>query len=218
MARAMLMQGIFNTAQVAFLAILFGTAAGILIGVIMCYGNKYIRFPFRLYIDIVRGVPLLVTIFLVFYIVGFLIKAWTGINISQTVSGVIALAALSSAQIAELTRGSIESLHKGQTEAGLAIGLKFRQVFVYVIFPQAVVQIIPPWINTATEMIKGSTLLSLIGLPELLLVGQRIVALRGNALVYYMFIGVIFFSLNTLIQYAGKLMEKKVSFQKTGDR
>ena len=180
MARAMLIQGVFNTVQAAFLAILIGTAIGILMGIILCYGNRFLRFPFRLYIDIIRGVPVLVTIFIVFYIVGFLVKAWTGINVSQMTSGVIALSALSSAQIAELTRGALQSLHKGQTEAGLAVGLKFRQVFVYVLFPQAVVQIIPPWVNTATEMIKASTLLSLIGVPELLLVGQRIVALRGN--------------------------------------
>jgi polar amino acid transport system permease protein len=155
--------------------------------------------------------PLLVTIFSIYYLVGFLLSR-VGINLTNLTSGIIAISALSTAQVAEITRGALQSIPKGQIEAGKAIGLHFDKIFVFILFPQVIVQIIPPWINTATEMTKASTLLALIGVRELLLATQQLVATSGRALLYYMFIGLIFFLLNTLIQLFGKLLEKKVSF------
>jgi polar amino acid transport system permease protein len=200
-----------NTVVAAFFAIIIGTTLGILFGFILCYGNKYVKFPFRLYVDIIRGMPLLVTIFSIYYLVGFLLSR-VGINLTNLTSGIIAISALSTAQVAEITRGALQSIPKGQIEAGKAIGLHFDKIFVFILFPQVIVQIIPPWINTATEMTKASTLLALIGVRELLLATQQLVATSGRALLYYMFIGLIFFLLNTLIQLFGKLLEKKVSF------
>jgi len=212
-AKDALLTGALNTVTVAFFATLIGTALGILFGFVLCYGNKYSKFPFRLYVDIVRGIPLLVTIFMIYYVLGFILKDF-GINLTSLASGIIALAVFSSAQVAELTRGALQSIPKGQTEAGKAIGLRFKEIFIFILFPQAVVQIIPPWINTATEMIKGSTLVGFIGVFELLLTTNQLVATSGTALPYYMFIGLIYCLINTLIQYLGGLLEKKVSFQK----
>jgi len=210
-ARIILRIGAMNTITVTFFAIIIGTTLGILFGFILCYGNKYIKFPFRLYVDIIRGIPGLVTIFSIYYILGFLLSR-VGINLTNLESGIIALSAFSTAQVAEITRGALQSIPKSQIEAGKTIGLHFDKIFVFILFPQAIVQIIPPWINTATEMTKGSTLLSLIGVSELLLNAHQLVATNGRALMYYMFIGLIFFLINTLIQFLGKLLEKKVSF------
>jgi len=142
---------------------------------------------------------------------GFLLTK-IGINITNIQSGIIALSIFSAAQVAEITRGALQSISKTQIEAGKAIGLSFIRIFVFILFPQAIVQMIPPWINTATEMTKGSTLLSLIGVSELLLTAHQLVATSGHALSYYMSIGLIFFLINTLIQFLGKLLEKRLSF------
>lgn len=212
-ARNALLTGAINTITAAFFAIIIGTSLGILFGFILCYANKYVKFPFRLYVDIIRGIPGLVTIFTIYYMIGFLLKA-IGVSLTPLASGIIALSALSSAQVAELTRGALQSIPIGQTEAGKAIGLRFEQIFLFILLPQAIVQIVPPWINTATEMIKGSTLLALIGVSELLLTAHQMVATSGRALPYYTFIGLIFFLINTLVQYLGGVLEKKVSFHK----
>lgn len=212
-AKGSLLTGAMNTVTAAFFAIIIGTIIGILFGYILSYGNKFIKFPVRLYVDIIRGIPGLVTLFMVYFVVGYLLTGF-GINLNALASGIIALSALSAADVAELTRGALQSIPKGQIEAGKAIGLRFEKIFLYILFPQAVVQIIPPWINTATEVIKGSTLLSLIGVSELLLTANQLAATGGRALAYYTFIGLIFFLLNTFIQYLGVKLEKKVSFQR----
>jgi len=80
------------------------------------------------------------------------------------------------------------------------------------------VQMIPPWINSATEMIKASTLLGMIGVLDLLLVTRQIVAKYGEALVYYLIIGVFYFAINTLIEYAGKKLSKKLNYLQKAKR
>jgi len=210
-ARSVLLIGAMNTATITFFTIIIGTTLGILFGSILCYGNKYVKFPFRLYIDIIRGMPILVTIFFIYYVLGFFLSR-VGINFTNVISGIIAISALSIAQVAELTRGALQSIPKGQMEAGKTIGLSFYEIFVFILLPQAIVQIIPPWINTATEMTKASTLLALIGVFELLLSANQLIANNGHAFLYYVFIGLIFFLVNTLIQFFGRLLEKKVSF------
>ena len=102
--------------------------------------------------------------------------------------------------------------------AGRAIGLTFPQIFFNILLPQAVVQMIPPWINSATEMIKASTLLGMIGVLDLLLVTRQIVAKYGEALVYYLIIGVFYFAINTLIEYAGKKLSKKLNYLQKAKR
>ena len=107
---------------------------------------------------------------------------------------------------------------KSVIEAGRAIGLTFPQIFFNILLPQAVVQMIPPWINSATEMIKASTLLGMIGVLDLLLVTRQIVAKYGEALVYYLIIGVFYFAINTLIEYAGKKLSKKLNYLQKAKR
>ena len=212
-AKGALLTGFLNTIVASFFSIVIGTIVGILIGFVITYGNKYVKMPFRLFVDMMRGIPGLVTLFAVYYLVGFLLQGFS-IRMTPLASGIVALSTLASANVAELARGALQSIPKGQIEAGKAIGLRFNQIFVNILIPQAVVQMIPPWINTASEVVKGSTLLALVGVSELLLTAHQMVATSGRALPYYMFIGFIFFSLNTSIQYLGGFLEKKIGFQK----
>lgn len=211
-ARKALLIGARNTITSAFFALVIATVMGIVIGYILTYSNKYFKFPFRLYVDIIRGTPGLVALFTIYYLVGFLLNKMTGLILSNFLSGVLALAALAGAQVAEMVRGSLQSIPRGQIEAGKAIGLGFNTIFIYILLPQAIVQIIPSWINAVTETIKGSTLLSLIGVTELLLAAHQMVATSGLALAYYTFIGLLYFLINSLIQIFGKYLEKRYSY------
>jgi polar amino acid transport system permease protein len=210
LSRNVLFSGFLNTFTAAVSAIFLATIIGVLIGFIMTYGNAIIKFPFRLFIDIIRGIPGLVTIFTVYYFLDFILKSYFNVVLSSFAAGIIALTVPSSAQVAELARGALQNIHKGQIEAGQAIGMKFSNIFFYILLPQALVQMIPPWTNSATEIVKGTTMLSLIGITELLLTANQLIGRNGNALFYYTAVGIIFFLLNTLIELLGKTLERKM--------
>lgn len=210
--------GLVNTFSIALIAIVIGTILGIAIGVILTYGKKPLQWPFRIYVDIMRGLPVLVTVFIVYYFLNSVLKMFFGMQMDQNTSGAVALTLFSAAQMTELTRGALQAIPKGQIEAGRAIGLTFPQIFFKILLPQAVIQMIPPWINSATEMIKASTLLGMIGIVDLLLVTRQIVARYNDALVYYMIIGCFYFILNTLIEFAGKKISKKVNYLEKAKR
>ncbi len=89
--------------------------------------------------------------------------------------------------------------------------MKFRQILRYILLPQAFVRMLPPWINIMTEIIKGSTLLSLIGVAELMLTTQQLIARYNDALHYYAFAGVVYFAINITVEQIGRFAEKKLS-------
>ena len=210
--RGNLLVGFTNTFTISLLAIIFGTILGIGIGMILTYGKKPLQWPFRIYVDVMRGMPILVLVFIVYYFVNAVLKMTIGMQMDQNLSGAVALILFSAAQMTELTRGALQAIPPGQIEAGKAIGLTFWQIFFKILLPQAIIQMIPPWINSATEMIKASTLLGMIGVVDLLLVTRQIVARYNDALMYYLIIGFFYFALNTLIEHAGKKLNKKINY------
>ncbi len=203
--------GLANTIIASFAAVIFGAMLGIVVGLLVTYGNRWLKIPLRLMIDIIRGIPGLVIIFTIYYFLDAFMMLY-GFRLPLVWAGIIALAIPNMAQCAELTRGALQALPKGQIEAGRAIGLRFWQIVLYILMPQALVQMLPPWVNTATETVKGSTLLNLIGVAELLLTTQQMIATNNQALKYYIFAGVIFFFLNTLIEMLGKALERRLHF------
>ena len=207
-----------NTVYISLISIVLGTILGIAMGVVLTYCKKRWQWLFRIYVDIMRGLPVLVTIFVVYYFVNAVLKMFFGVQMEQNTAGAVALTMFAAAQMTELTRGALQAIPKGQIEAGRAIGLTFPQIFFNILLPQAVVQMIPPWINSATEMIKASTLLGMIGVLDLLLVTRQIVAKYGEALVYCLIIGVFYFAINTLIEYAGKKLSKKLNYLQKAKR
>ena len=210
--RGNVLEGLFNTFSVALIAIVLGTIIGIAVGMIMTYGHPLAKWPFRIYIDVMRGLPILVTVFVVYYFINAVLKGFFGFTMDQNTSGAMALTMFSVAQMSELTRGALQSIPKGQIEAGRAIGLTFPQIFFDILLPQAVIQMIPPWINSATEMIKASTLLGMIGVMDLLLVTRQIVAKHNDALGHYLILGCFYFVLNTAIELAGNRLNAKLNY------
>lgn len=209
-AQNSLLSGISNTLMASFYAILISTVVGLLFGIILTYGHKAVRLPFRVYVDVIRGVPGLVIVFAVYYMIDFWLRG-LGFGMPPFVAGFIALSVNASAHVAENTRGALQTIHVGQVDAGKAIGMSFRKTLQYILIPQAVVRMLPPWINIITEIVKGSTLLALIGVTELLLTTQQLIATNNNALRYYAFAGLIYFLINFGVERAGKLIEKRIS-------
>jgi polar amino acid transport system permease protein len=113
--------------------------------------------------------------------------------------------------VAEIVRGSLQAIPRGQLEAGKAIGLTFSQSLSYVLLPQALRQILPTWVNSSTEIVKASTLLSVIGVAELLLSTQQVIARNFMTLQFYLFAGFLFFVINYAIELLGRQIEKRVA-------
>lgn len=203
----LIMTGLKVTIQVSGLVLLIGTVIGLIGGVSLLYGPPLLRWLVRIYVDIIRGIPLLVLLFATFYGLAAL-----GMQTSALISGVIALSAFCGAHISEVMRGGIGSIPKGQTDAGKAIGLTFLQRLRYVIFPQALSRILPPWVNTAAEMVKASSLISLLSVVDLMLAIQQIVGRTRETLLLYAVAALLYFVINYTISTIGLILEDRFSY------
>jgi polar amino acid transport system permease protein len=203
----LIMGGLKVTIQVSVLVLLIGVVFGSGGGLILLYGPLFLRWLVRAYVDIIRGIPLLVLLFAVFYGLPAL-----GVPISPLAAAVIGLSAFCGAHISEVIRGGIGSIPKGQTDAGKAIGLTFWQRLQYVILPQAISRILPPGVNTAVEMVKASSLVSLLSVVDLMLSIQQIVGRTRETLLLYGVAALLYFIINYTISTIGLIIEERYSY------
>jgi polar amino acid transport system permease protein len=208
MARDALIEGFIRTIEASFISISLGTVLGLLIGILLVYGPLLVRILCRIYVDVMRGTPVLVLILASFYI-----PAVAGLQLGAFQAGLLALTLFCGSHIGEIVRGALQSIPPGQTEAARSIGLTFPQILAYVLLPQALRSILPTWINTGAELVKASTLLSIIGVGELLLKTQEIVGRNFMTLDFYLFAGLLYLLVNLGIEQAGKAIERRVALR-----
>lgn len=205
-ARISLLNGLGQTILISTGSVFLGTLLGVAVGLSLTYGNLVLRFLIRIYTDFLRGTPVFVLILACFYILSVV-----GVDLSAFQAGVLALTLFCSSHVGEIVRGALSAISKGQTEAAKSIGLTFGQTFVYVLLPQALRQMLPTWVNTATEIVKASTLLSIIGVVEFLLATQQVISRTYLSLEFYLFAGVVYFLLNFAIEQAGRFVERRIA-------
>ncbi len=166
-----LLGGLWITIKISLLAVGLSIVLGTLLGMLMTLRNPVTRFITRVYLDFIRIMPQLVLLFLVYF---GLTKSF-GINLSGQVSAVIVFTLWGTAEIGDLVRGALISIPKHQYESGEALGLTRKQIYLYIIIPQTLRRLIPLAINLTTRMIKTTSLIVLIGVVEVLKVGQQII-------------------------------------------
>ncbi|MFQ6241680.1 MULTISPECIES: amino acid ABC transporter permease [Sinorhizobium] len=206
LARIPLLKGLGVSVSISFLSIVVGTVLGVFVGLALVYGFRPFKWVVRGYTDFIRGTPVLVLVLASYYVLSTI-----GIDLGPFQAGVLALAVFCSSHVGELVRGALQSIPKGQTEAAKAIGLTFAQTFAYVLAPQALRQALPAWVNTAAEMVKASTLLSIIGVSELLLRTQEVISRTFMSLEFYFFAGFLYFVINYGIERFGRYVERKTA-------
>ena len=166
-----LMQGLWLTLKVSIIAIVFGILIGLFAGIARISSNPALKWSAITYIEFIRGSPLLVQIFIWYFVLGTLINnilAQKGIGqISPLWFGVAALACFAGAYVAEMVRAGIQSIHFGQIEAAKSLGMTYVQSMRYIILPQALRRILPPLAGQFISLIKDSSLLGLIAIREL---------------------------------------------------
>jgi len=170
-AHYMIHEGLKNTAWIALFAVIGSSVVGIVLGTLMTIRFLPLRTLLRAYVEVWRGLPILVTVFLVYY-------ALPGAPVIHHRFGAIAgasigLALWGSAQVAEATRGAVQSIPREQHEAAAALGFGWLGRHVSVILPQALRRLLPPLVSLLANVIQNTTIASIIGVTELLSTGQR---------------------------------------------
>lgn len=206
-ARFALLNGLAFTVELSLIVIAIGTVIGGIGGICLQYGAWPLRLVVRAYVDVMRGIPVLVLILFSFYGLSLV-----GVDIDAFAAGVVALSGFCGAHMSETIRGALQSIPDAQSDAAKAIGLRPPQRLRYVVLPQAVRRILPPWVNTAVEMVKASTLLSVIGVVELLLATQQVIARTYMVIPFYLTAGVLYLILNFSISRFGAWLESRFAY------
>lgn len=207
-----LWRGLLITLAVSGLVVVLSLAGGCLLGMLRVYGAAWLQSMIQVFCDVVRGIPVLVLIFFVFYGMPAL-----GVQLNNFTSAVVALALFSTAQVTELARGALQSIHPGQTEAAKAIGLTFEQRMASVIVPQALRRFLPAWVNSVTDAVKGSALVSLIGVVDLMMAIQQVIGRTYQALPLYVLGAALYFAINYGLSLLAQRCERRMAYYGTRD-
>ena len=167
----LIFEGLLVTIEIAFISIIIGSILGIIIGLSRTTKYKVVLFINRVYLEAFRIIPTLVWLF-IFY---FGVTTALNINLSGEIVSIIVFSLWGAAEMGDIVRGALESLPKHQIESGKALGLNYFQLYMYVLIPQAIRRMIPGTINLATRMIKTTSLVVLIGVIDVVKIGQQII-------------------------------------------
>lgn len=166
-----LLSGLWVTVRISLISIAFSLVLGVLLGAVMTSKNRVVKALCRVYLEIVRIMPQLVWLFIVF----FGVTRLTGASFGGETSAVIVFTIWGAAEMGDLVRGAFEAIPRHQFESSLSLGLTKPQMYFHIIFPQALRNLLPNVINLATRMIKTTALVSIIGVTEVLKVGKQII-------------------------------------------
>jgi His/Glu/Gln/Arg/opine family amino acid ABC transporter permease subunit len=188
---------------------------GALLGVVLVSGRRsrswVVRSVSRVVIDVLRGIPPIVFLFIVFFGIGS-----GAITLSPFQAAVIGLGLISAAHLAEIYRGSLLAVNRGQFEASQALGLGRTTTYVRVIGPQAMRVAIPGMVTWAISLLKDSAIVSTIGVAEIMLVANQDARASGSSLTPFIIAALIYIALGTPLAFLSRYLERRLSM--TGNR
>lgn len=200
-----LLQGLYMTVLISVVSIIIS----LVIGLVACFMrmSKYaiLRYPAAIYVNLIRGTPILIQILFIY----FGAPSVLDIKLSAFTAGLIAISLNIGAYNTEIFRGGIESISKGQMEAGRSLGFSYAQTMALIILPQAVRRMIPSFVNQLTHAIKDTSMLSVIGIAELTMVGQSIYAMNFRSFEILSMVGVFYFITIYTVSLISTKMERR---------
>ena len=205
-----LLGGLWVALKISLISVVISIPLGILLGIVMTWKNPVTKAVTRVYLEIVRIMPQMVLLFLVF----FGTTRMFGWNLSAEFASVIVFTFWGTAEMGDLVRGALISIPKHQYESGAALGMENAQIYRYIIIPQTLRRLIPLSINLATRMIKTTSLIVMIGVVEVLKVGQQIIeanryTVPDSALWIYVTIFFMYFLVCWPVSMLAGRLEKK---------
>lgn len=201
-----LLEGLWKTISLALISFVLALVIGVIFGLFSVAPIRGLRIFASIYVDIIRGIPMMVLAFFIF----FGLSDAIGFTIPDYTAGVITLTLNASAYIAEIVRGGINAVPVGQMEASRSLGLGYTHTMRKIILPQAIKIMIPSFVNQFVISLKDTTIISVIGVVELLQTGKIIVARNMQSTYVYLIIGVMYLIVITALTRLAKVLEKKV--------
>ena len=198
-------KGAAQTLAISALSILFATLGGVLYGVLATLGKRSVNVLLRIYLELFRAIPVLVWLYLLF----FGLPIFFALSIPSFWCAVLVLSLWGASEVGEVVRGALQSLPRGQREAGLSIGLSGLQLYGYVLLPQALKRMTPPTINIYTRIIKTSSLAVLIGVVDVIKVGQQIIERTYESVLIYGVLFLFFFFICYPLSAASRALERR---------
>ena len=205
-----LLGGLGIALRISLISVLISIPLGILVGILMTFKNPILKAVLRVYLEIIRIMPQLVLLFIVF----FGSTRALGIDVSAELSAIIVFSLWGTAEMGDLVRGAVTSIPKHQYESSEALGLSKKQTFIYIIIPQTIKRLIPLSINLITRMIKTTSLVLMIGVVEVIKVAQQITeenrtSSPNAAFGVYLVVFMMYFIACTPISMLARYLEKR---------
>ncbi len=201
-----LLKGMGVTIEVTVISLILAMVIGLVLGVFSITKSKVLRMISTVFVDIIRGTPLLVQILFIY----FGLPSVIDISLTAFSAGVIAITVNAAAYLVEIFRAGINSIDKGQMEAGRSLGFSYGQTMRLIILPQAIRRMIPAFVNQFIVSIKDTSLLSAIGLAELTLSGQSIYAANFHAFEILFAVGVLYFVIIYSLTLLSRWLERRL--------
>lgn len=203
-----LLEGGEVTLTVTGLSVVLGTVIGLLGGIASLSSIPPLRWAVRVYVEVFRGVSVIILLFWLF----FALPQLMDISLSPMQAGVLAIGTNMGAYATELFRGAIQAVPSGQSEASLAVNLSNFQRYRYVVLPQALVSLLPPYGNLLIEELKASALVAVIGLNDIMFQSQRLRSARSDSTFdIFMAALLLYFAIAMVSTYGIRLLEIRFS-------
>jgi polar amino acid transport system permease protein len=203
--------GLGLTLYLAVVSCIFSIFGGLLLGLLGISKRRWVRLPSLLFINTLRGLPLLMVIFWMYFLLPILLGKTT----PESWTVIMGLSLFTSACMAQIVRAGIEGIPKGQLEAALSTGLKSWQAMLYVVLPQGLRNMIPSFVNQFVSLIKDTSLAFIVGVSELTHVGTQI---NNRTMAYpteiFIFIAAVYFIICYAFTSLSRLLERKLSWNK----
>lgn len=206
------LSGLLVTVQIAFFALILASIIGLVFGLMSISKSKVLKLISTVYIFIVRGTPLMIQAMFVFFGVGQLLR----LRFDPIVAGIVILGFNAGAYLSEIFRSGIEAVDKGQMEAARSLGLSHSKAMVKVVLPQAIKIMIPAIMNQFIIAIKDTSILTVIGIRELVQSGKIIVATNFKAFEVYGIIAIMYLIIIGLLMIASNAVERRLAYDNKG--
>ena len=211
----MLLVAMGRTLLLAFLGLAFACILGMFFGLLSVVKNKVCNIIAQVFVFVIRGVPMIVLAFFIYFGIPYLINTIMGVGGGFTLSalqaGTACLALNCGAYMAEIIRAGIQSVDIGQMEAGRSLGLPYWKTMRKIILPQAIRTMIPSIIYQFIISVKDTSILSVIGFPELVLAAKQVQANTFKAFETWAIVGVMYLIVITALSYIAKLVERRMN-------
>lgn len=209
----LLMTAMGQTLLLALLGLFFGCILGIVFGLASVVDNKFSRAVSVIYVNLIRGVPMIVLAFFVFYGVPYGIKNIFGgsMTLTSLQAGTICLALNCGAYMSEIIRAGIQSIDPGQMEAARSLGLTYWNSMFRVVLPQAIKNMIPSIVNQFIITLKDTSILSVIGFPELVNKAQNVIAITFKSFETWAIVAVMYLVVILALQQVANALERRLN-------